>query len=119
MCQHDEYADEFEDERRRVDRDEVRASRRRYRRARTRGEQRAQLKLEFVKYCLICTLLLLFARPVGVVVAIVWGLRLLNRHYRISVYPGLRRECVEREIRRNPRDYDPDYRAALEELDAV
>jgi hypothetical protein len=119
MCQHDEYADEFEDERRRVDRDEVRASRRRYRIARSRSEQRARLRLEFVKYCLVCTLLLLFARWVGVVVAIVWGLRLLNRHYRTSVYPGLRREWVEREMRRKRRAYDPDYRAALEELDAV
>jgi hypothetical protein len=119
MSQHSGYADGFEGGWRRVDREELRASRRRYRRARARAEQRAQLRLELVKYCLVCGLLLLFLRTLGVVVAILWGLRLLSRYYRTSVYPGLRRECVEREMRREPPTYDPDYRAALEELDAV
>jgi hypothetical protein len=119
MSHSSEYPGGHEAEWRRLDRDEFRAARRRYRSARTRAEQRARLKLELVKYCLVCGLLLLFFRPVGLVIAIVWGLRLLNRYYHTSMYPGLRRQWVEREMRRAPEAWDPDYRAALEELDAV
>jgi hypothetical protein len=114
-----DYGDGFEGEWRRMDGHEFATSRRRYRSARARAEQRARLRLELVKYCLVCGLLLLFLRPVGLVVAILWGIRLLNRYYRTSMYAGLRRHWIEREIRRDPRTYDPDYRSALEELDTV
>jgi hypothetical protein len=123
MSDYGEYRDRDGDtdgfERRRTTRDAWRRERRHYRIARARAEQRASLAVDLVKYLVVTLLLLLLIRPIGVIVAIVWGLRLLNRYSRSRLYPDLRRRWVDEEMRRREPSYDPAYRAALEEVDAV
>jgi hypothetical protein len=102
-----------------MSRDEWREYRRRYRRARHIAESRTDLSLELMKFVLVTLLLLVFVRPIGVIVAIVWGLKLLRRYSHAYGHTELRRRWIDRELRRDRPEWDPDYRAALEELDAV
>ena len=92
-----------------------RSSRRRdwaYRRARARAGRRADLFEELIKYALVCGLLLIFVRPVGVIVALVWGWKLFRRYSDLEIIPELRRHWTERELRRH--DMWPDADEEIE-----
>ena len=76
--------------------------RRVYRRARARAARRNAFWDEFIRYCAITLLLIWIVRPIGILVAICWGLRLWRRYARLEVAPTLREHWTERELDRTP-----------------
>ena len=62
-----------------------------YRNARRRAERRADFYEEIVKFCAVTLLLLVFIRPVGIIVGLVWGWKLFRRYSYLNIMPGLRR----------------------------
>ena len=71
-----------------------------YRRAQAYAARRTAFWGEFVRYLGITLLLLWIVRPVGVIVAICWGLKLWSRYSRLHVVPRLREHWTERELER-------------------
>lgn len=71
-----------------------------YRRARARATRRNAFWDEFIRYCAITLLLLWIVRPIGILVAICWGLRLWGRYARLEVAPAFREHWTERELDR-------------------
>jgi signal transduction histidine kinase len=56
-----------------------------------------------VKYCAVTLLLLVFVRPVGIIVGLVWGWKLFRRYSDLKVMPGLRRRWVQSELDKDDR----------------
>jgi signal transduction histidine kinase len=79
-----------------------------YRRARRRAERKADLYEDLVKFAVVTGLLLLFVRPLGVVVMLLWGYKLFKRYATMEVFPGLRRRWIDDELRRHEFGADPD-----------
>lgn len=71
-----------------------------YKRARRRAERKADLYGELVKYAIVTGLLLVFLRPVGVIVMLLWGYKLLRRYSDLEWLPGMRRRWVDEELQR-------------------
>lgn len=71
-----------------------------HRRAHHRAAWRTRMADELVRYLVVSALLLLFLRPIGVIVALVWGLGIFRRYYRGRVGPRLHRHFVREELRR-------------------
>lgn len=68
--------------------------------AHRRATWRTRLADELVRYAVVTTLLFLLARPLGVIVALVWGLGIARRFFRGEVEPRLQRRFVREELRR-------------------
>lgn len=92
------------------------------RRARRRAAGRLRLADELLRYVLLSVLLVILIRPIGVIVALVWGLGLVRRLYRGEVEPRLHRRFVRHELRRQGRpgrceaDASPHPRSRSERL---
>jgi hypothetical protein len=71
-----------------------------YQRAQAYAARRTAFWEEFVRYLGITLLLLWIVRPVGVVVAICWGIKLWSRYSRLHVAPKLREHWTKRELER-------------------
>jgi hypothetical protein len=71
-----------------------------HRRAHRRAAWRIRMADELLRYLVVTALLLLFVRPIGVIVALVWGLGIVRRYYRGRVGPRLHRHFVRDELRR-------------------
>lgn len=71
-----------------------------HRRAHERAARRTRLADELLRYAVVTTLLIIFVRPIGVIVALVWGLGLARRFYHGRVAPRLHRRFVREEMRR-------------------
>ena len=69
------------------------------RRAHRRAEDRTDLYEDVVKFAVVTFLLLIFLRPIGVIVGICWGLKLLKRYREDEPWPGMRRRA-RRTVRR-------------------
>ncbi len=115
---HDAYEFDREErrERHRAKREDCRAQRRE-RRARRRAARRTDERVRFadqiLRYVLVTTLLVVLVRPIGVIVGLVWGFKLVRRAYRFDVEPKLRRRVMRKELRRARRG--PEGRAATRE----
>lgn len=70
-----------------------------YRRARYAAQRRADFYEELFKFAVVTFLLLLFVRPLGVIVGLVWGLKLCRRYSDLHVMPKLRRRWLREELR--------------------
>ncbi|HKJ25974.1 MAG TPA: hypothetical protein VKB65_14200 [Myxococcota bacterium] len=71
-----------------------------HRRAHRRAAWRTRMADELLRYLVVTALLLLLVRPIGVIVALVWGLGIARRYYRGRVGPRLHRRFVRDELRR-------------------
>jgi hypothetical protein len=71
-----------------------------HRRAHRRAAWRTQMADELLRYLVVTALLLFLVRPIGVIVALVWGLGLARRFYRGRIGPRLHRRFVRDELRR-------------------
>ena len=74
-----------------------------HKRAQAYAARRSAFWEEFVRYLGVTLLLLWIVRPLGVVVAICWGLKLWTRYSRLHVAPRLREHWTERELERQAR----------------
>ena len=72
-----------------------------HRRARHRAALRSRQADDLARYLVVTIVLLLLIRPVGVIVALVWGLGLVRRYYRGELAPRLHRRFVREELRRS------------------
>lgn len=79
-----------------------------YRRARRRAERKADLYEDLLKFAVVTGLLLLFVRPLGVLVMLLWGYKLFRRYAAMEVFPGMRRRWIDEELRRHEFGADPD-----------
>jgi len=70
------------------------------RRAHRRAAWRTRLADELLRYLVVTAVLLLLVRPIGVIVALVWGLGIVRRYYRGRIGPRLHRRFVREELRR-------------------
>jgi signal transduction histidine kinase len=72
------------------------------RRAHRRGAvaDRADLVEDLFRFFVVVGALLWLVRPVGVIVALVWGAKLLHRYADVELFPRLRRRFVEEELAR-------------------
>ncbi len=70
------------------------------RRSRSEAERRADLFEDLVRWILVVGLLFWLVRPVGIVVGLIWGARIVRRYADLELLPGLRRRWVEREMSR-------------------
>jgi signal transduction histidine kinase len=80
-------------------------------RARPRGAERDRVDLfeDLVWFAFVVAGLLWLVRPIGVIVALVWGAKLLHRYADVELFPRLRRRFVEEELaRRGARAADPE-----------
>jgi len=72
-----------------------------------RAERRAAWKVrladELLRYVVVTMLLVLLARPVGVIVGVVWGLGIVRRLYHGELAPKLRHRWLRRELARHGR----------------
>ena len=75
-------------------------ARRIYRRAQLRARRRADFWSEVVRYLIVVSLLLFFLRPIGVIVAICWGISLWSRYSRLELEPRLRDRWTATELGR-------------------
>src|SRR4029453_13498350 len=73
--------------------------------ARRGAERRRALAGEFLRYCVVSGLLLVFAPGLGAIVAFFWGLGLARRGYAEIVAPELERRWTDRELERSGRDW--------------
>jgi len=71
-----------------------------HRRAHHRAAWRTRLADELLRYLVVTAVLLLLVRPIGVIVALVWGLGIVRRYYRGRIGPRLHRRFVRQELRR-------------------
>ena len=68
--------------------------------ARRRAEHKVRLFGEFLRYCVISGLLLVFVPPAGAAVAFFWGIGLAKKYFSLVAAPRLRRRWIEREVDR-------------------
>jgi two-component system NtrC family sensor kinase len=66
--------------------------------AERRAERKLRLTGELIKFAGVSLLLLVFLRPIGFLVFLVWGLKLAPRVYRVWLEPELRERFVEGEV---------------------
>jgi signal transduction histidine kinase len=84
--------------------------RRGFGRARSEAERRADLFEDLARFLLVVGLLFWFVRPVGVVVGLVWGAKLLRRYADLELLPSLRRRWIEQEVARERAERGGDAR---------
>jgi signal transduction histidine kinase len=80
-------------------------------RGRLRGAERDRVDLleDLVWFAFVVAGLLWLLRPIGVLVALVWGAKLLHRYADVELFPRLRRRYVEEELSRGgPRRAEPE-----------
>jgi signal transduction histidine kinase len=68
--------------------------------ARRRAEHKVDLLGEFLRYCVIAGLLLVFIPPAGVAVAFFWGIGLAKKYFALVAAPRLRRRWIDGEVER-------------------
>jgi hypothetical protein len=68
------------------------------RRARRRDRRLDRLLEDVVRFALVVGVLLWLVRPIGVIVALVWGLRLLRRYAGLELFPRLHRHWLDQEL---------------------
>ena len=73
---------------------------RRRRRTTSAEERRALLARDVVEWAIVVALLALLARPLALVVGVIWAIRLVRRGLRELFSPALRERWVERELAR-------------------
>ncbi len=56
-----------------------------------------------MKFCAVTLLLLVFIRPVGIIVGLCWGWKLFRRYSDLNIMPGLRRRWVNAELEQDDR----------------
>jgi hypothetical protein len=71
-----------------------------HRHAHRRAAWRTRMADELLRYLAVTALLLILVRPIGVIVALVWGLGIARRYWRGRVGPRLHRRFVREELRR-------------------
>lgn len=74
-----------------------------YRRARRNAQRRADFVEELLKFGAITFLLLIFVRPIGIIVGLCWGWKLFRRYSDMRIMPDLRRRWVQEELGRDDR----------------
>lgn len=72
-----------------------------HRRARERARRRARLWDELVRYLIVASLLLWIVRPIGILVAVCWGLSLWGRYSRLELASRMRERWTDRELERD------------------
>ncbi len=70
-------------------------------RSRSDATRRSDLFEDLVRWLVVVALLFWFVRPVGFIVGLVWGARLLRRYADLELFPGLRRRWIEQEVARD------------------
>jgi hypothetical protein len=87
--------------------------------AHRRAAWRTSLADELLRYVLLCALLIFLVRPLGVIVALVWGFGIAQRVFRGEFEPRLHRHFVRSELRRKGqrgwRDAGPESRPGSSE----
>ena len=73
-----------------------------YERARDLGEKKAELYLDAAKKAAIVLVLLVIPAVtwLGLILLVVWGIRLWRRYFKLMVEPGLRERIIEDEVQR-------------------
>jgi hypothetical protein len=71
-----------------------------HRAAHRRAAWRTRLVDELLRYLVVTSLLWILVRPIGVIVALVWGLGIFRRYWRGRVEPRLHRRFLRDELRR-------------------
>jgi signal transduction histidine kinase len=78
------------------------------------AERKTQLAGDVLWFLGVTTLLLIFIPPVGVIVLLLWGLKVSKRVYRLEIEPRLRKRFIEQEVEKQVHASLSQQRLALE-----